>query len=163
MNPDNASHKQIVALLVAAAPSFAVEVSAAPATRPVGALGAEHEAAVTAVARCPLLRRYRANNGHPAGASAMSKWTGRVLQAECERWRGTSTRLDAHATEAAAGQPQPATPLPGTFGSVWIRSLVGRKHWLPALFALRAATAEGGPTASISLNCSDRRRSGPGR
>ena len=41
VNPDNATHKRIVALLVAAAPSFGVEVTAAPAREP-----AEIEAAI---------------------------------------------------------------------------------------------------------------------
>ena len=41
VNPDNATHTRVVALLVAAASSFAVEVSAAPATKP-----AEIEAAI---------------------------------------------------------------------------------------------------------------------
>ena len=35
MNPDNATHQRILALLVAAAPSFAVEVSATPVREPV--------------------------------------------------------------------------------------------------------------------------------
>ena len=90
VNPDNATHKRTVALLMAAAPSFAVEVSAAPATEP-----AEIEAAIA-------------------------------------HWQ----------PEADYGLIVPADP--STNSQRGLITELAARHRLPAIFALRAATAEGG-------------------
>jgi len=90
MNPDNATHQRILALLVAAAPSFAVEVSATPVREP---------AAIEA---------------------AMMQW-GR---------------------ESNYGLIVPADPSTNSQRRLIIK--LTARHRLPAIFALRAATAEGG-------------------
>jgi putative tryptophan/tyrosine transport system substrate-binding protein len=90
VNPDNATHKRIVALLAAAAPSFAVEVIAAPAREP-----AEIEAAIT-------------------------------------QWR----------PEAEYGLIVPSDPSTNSQRKLIIE--LAERYRLPAIFALRAATADGG-------------------
>ncbi len=90
VNPDNATHKRIVALLVAAAPSFGVEVTVAPAREP-----AEIEAAIT-------------------------------------QWQ----------PEANFGLIVPSDPSTNSRRGLIIA--LAARHRLPAIFALRSATADGG-------------------
>jgi len=90
VNPDNATHKRIVALLVAAAPSFGVEVTVAPAREPT-----EIEAAIT-------------------------------------QWR----------PEANYGLIVPSDPSTNSRRTLIIE--LAARYRLPAIFALRAATADGG-------------------
>jgi len=90
VNPDNATHKRIVALLMAAAPSFGVEVNVAPAREP-----AEIEAAIT-------------------------------------QWR----------PEANFGLIVPSDPLTNSRRTLIIE--LAARYRLPAIFALRAATRDGG-------------------
>jgi putative ABC transport system substrate-binding protein len=90
VNPDNATHKRIVALLVAAAPSFGVEVTVAPAREP-----AEIEAAIA-------------------------------------QWR----------PEANFGLIVPSDPSTNSRRGLVIA--LAARYRLPAIFALRAAAADGG-------------------
>ena len=90
VNPDNATHQRILALLMAAGPSFAIEVTAAPVREP-----AEIEAAMT-------------------------------------RW----------GREVDYGLIVPSDPSTNSHRGLVIE--LAARHRLPTIYALRAATAEGG-------------------
>ena len=90
VNPDNATHQRILALLMAAGPSFAIEVAAAPVREP-----AEIEAAMT-------------------------------------RW----------GREVDYGLIVPSDPSTNSHRRLVIE--LAARHRLPTIYALRAATAEGG-------------------
>jgi len=90
VNPDNATHQRILALLISAGPSFAIEVAAAPVREP-----AEIEAAMT-------------------------------------RW----------GREVDYGLIVPSDPSTNSHRRLVIE--LAARHRLPTIYALRAATAEGG-------------------